>query len=144
MTEIRRSALVALTPEQMFEVVNDIEAYPVFLPFCTSARVIERKEGELTASLEISKGGMTQAFTTKNLLAPPNHILLKLVAGPFSRLNGEWRFDAVGVAGCKVSLHLDFEFDSRLLNLAFGQVFKLVADRMVDAFCERAEQVYGG
>ena len=143
MTEIRRSALVALTPEQMFDVVNDIEAYPVFLPFCTSSRVIERKEDEVTAALTISKSGITQTFRTRNILAPPNHILLKLVAGPFSRLTGEWRFDAVGAAGCKVSLYLDFEFDNRLLNLAFGQVFKLVADRMVDAFCERAEQVYG-
>ncbi|MCB1691514.1 MAG: type II toxin-antitoxin system RatA family toxin [Pseudomonadales bacterium] len=144
MSEVRRSALIALPAETMFDVVSDVPSYPKFLPWCTDAKVLSESAEEVVARLTIEKGGISQSFTTRNVMERPGRIHLSLVDGPFSHFAGEWRFEALGDAGSKVSLELDFDFESRMLNLAFGKVWAMVADRMVDAFCERAEALRNG
>lgn len=143
MTEIRRSALVAHTPEQMFDVVRDVRAYPQFLPWCSASTLVSETDNELVGGLEVSRGGIRQSLTTRNEFERPHYMTLELIEGPFSRFAGKWEFDALGDVGCKVSLNLVFEVDSKLMNVAFGKLFNSVADRLVDAFCERADQLYG-
>lgn len=127
----------------MFDIVLDVERYPQFLPWCSDSRVIELSDGHQLAELELARAGMSQRFTTRNELRRPENITLSLVEGPFRRLSGEWRFRSLGDAGCKVELHLGFEMEGRLQRAALGQLWRMAADRMVDAFCERAEKLYG-
>lgn len=143
MTTVERSALVPYLPEQMFEVVRDVRAYPEFLPWCAEAIILAETDSEQLAELSLSKGGITQRFSTRNTLVKPSTIELELVDGPFSRLRGAWHFVALGSAGCKVQLRLSFELDSALMQMALGQVWRAATDRMVDAFCDRAESLYG-
>jgi len=143
MTLIQKSALVPYTPAQMFALVDDIEAYPEFLPWCKSARVLSRTEDEVRATLELSKGGVEKAFTTCNRNQKNKMIEMRLVEGPFKRLEGFWRFDALGDAGCKVTLDLEFEFAGRMLAMVVGPVFSQVANSLVDSFQKRAVAVYG-
>ncbi len=143
MTLIQKSALVPYTPAQMFALVDDIEAYPEFLPWCKSARVLSRTEDEVRATLELSKGGVEKSFTTCNRNQKNKMIEMRLVEGPFKRLEGFWRFDALGDAGCKVTLDLEFEFAGRVLAMVVGPVFSQVANSLVDSFQKRAVDVYG-
>jgi ribosome-associated toxin RatA of RatAB toxin-antitoxin module len=143
MTEISRSAVVPYSPAQLFAVVRDVRAYPDFLPWCAAAKLISETATEMVATLEIRKGGISQRMTTRNGLSPPSVMTIELVNGPFRRLSGRWTFLALGEDGCKVSLQMSFEMDNRLMGAALGKVFGLAADKMVDAFCERAEVLYG-
>lgn len=143
MTTISRSALVPYTPAQMFHLVDDVEAYPQFLPWCRDSRVLSRDEDEVRASLDIAYGGLHKSFTTLNRLQQDKMIEIRLVSGPFKRLEGFWRFDGLGKDGCKVSLDLEFEFSGRLLSMTFGPVFGQIANSMLDAFVRRAEDVHG-
>ena len=143
MATVERSALVPYSPEQMFEIVCDVRAYPEFLPWCTESRLIAETDEEQLAELALSKGGITQRFSTRNTLVRPSSIELKLIEGPFSRLQGVWQFKALGESGCKVELNLSFELDSTLMQMALGQVWRAATDRMVSAFCGRAEALYG-
>ena len=140
---IERSALVWYSAEQMYELVNDIAAYPEFLPWCADAEVHSASEAEILASLEISKGGVRQRFTTRNLLQTPNEIHMGLVDGPFSSLNGAWRFQPLRQNACKVQLELEFEVSGTLARMALGSMFSQAATQLVDAFCQRAREVYG-
>lgn len=142
-TRIERSALVGFSPRQMYELVRDVPSYPQFLSWCTSASVAEESDDIQQASLEISLAGLKQGFTTRNSLAPPSRIDIKLVSGPFRRLEGSWTFEPVGDSGCRVNLSLAFAVASRLLAGALERGFARVADRLVDDFCRRAERVYG-
>ncbi|MDT8388391.1 MAG: type II toxin-antitoxin system RatA family toxin [Thiogranum sp.] len=144
MTIISKSALVPYTPAQMFALVDDIEAYPQFLPWCKQAEVLSRNEDEVRATLELSKGGVEKSFTTRNLNQKDKMIEIRLVNGPFKRLDGYWRFDRLGDEGCKISLDLEFEFSSRMLGMVVGPVFSQIANSLVDAFMQRAKDVYGG
>jgi ribosome-associated toxin RatA of RatAB toxin-antitoxin module len=141
--EIRRSAIVRYTPAQMFDLVNDVEAYPRRFAWCSSARVLAREESTLTARLELRLGGLTQAFTTRNTLTPPHRIVLQLVDGPFRQLTGAWDFIALGDAGCKIALALDFEYAGSLLAPLMRSGFQKLADRLVDEFCAEAQRTYG-
>lgn len=143
MTEINRSALVPYSPAQMFDVVNDVRAYPQFLPWCAGAEVISESPTEIVGRLEIAKGGLKQSMTTRNEKNWPTLMTIDLLDGPFTRLNGRWSFIALGTDGCKVSLMMNFEVDSRLMGVALGKVFSMAADKMVEAFCDRAEKLYG-
>jgi len=143
MTVINKSALVPYSPAQMFALVDDIEAYPEFLPWCKRARILSRTEDEVRATIELSKGGVEKAFTTCNRNQKNKMIEMRLVEGPFKRLEGFWRFDALGEDGCKVSLDLEFEFASRMLGMVVGPVFSQVANSLVDSFQQRAVDVYG-
>lgn len=143
MTSICKSALVPYSPAEMFALVDDIEAYPTFLPWCSEARVIERNQDEVRATIALSKGGVDKAFTTCNRNQKNKMIEMRLVEGPFKHLEGFWRFDALGDDGCKVSLDLEFEFASRMLGMVVGPVFSQVANSLVDSFQKRAVDVYG-
>lgn len=142
-TSIHKSALVAYTPAEMFALVSDIESYPQFLPWCSAARVLWREGDELKACIEMAKGSLQKAFTTHNRQQHNKMIEMRLVEGPFKRLEGFWRFDPLGDKACKVALDLEFEFATRMLSLVVGPVFSQIANTLVDAFQQRAVQVYG-
>jgi ribosome-associated toxin RatA of RatAB toxin-antitoxin module len=141
--QIKRTALVPYACEVAFEVVDQIDAYSEFLPWCAESRVLQRTETEVIATLVLAKSGIRQSFTTKNQLMRPNVIGLSLVDGPFQQLEGGWVFDALGDAGCKISLDMRFEFSSKLMDQTFGRVFGVAADRMVDAFTARLDDLHG-
>lgn len=143
MPKISRTALVPHSAEQMFQLVNDVEHYPQFLPWCSAATVVSRSEDEVVARLEIRRAGISRSFTTRNHLQRPERVVLELVDGPFSRFRGEWRFRPLAEDACKVELDLDFEYSSRLVRAAIGPLFNKAADMFVDAFCARADAVYG-
>ena len=144
MRKVNRSALVPHSAEQMFSLVADIESYPDFLPWCTAA-VIQSANGDVVeATLELNKSGVTKSFTTRNTLQRPEAIELALVGGPFRHLAGGWRFQPLGDEGCKVSLELEFAFESRTTDILFGQVFEDICNALVDAFTRRAGEIYGG
>ncbi len=140
--QIERSALVWHSAQEMFDLVNDVGSYPEFLPWCASAQIHDQSAEQLTASLEVAKGGVRQSFTTRNWLEHPRRIGIELVDGPFTRLGGEWIFQPLDERACKVMLSLEFALQGRVARLAFGNVFSQAANSMVDAFCRRAEQVY--
>jgi ribosome-associated toxin RatA of RatAB toxin-antitoxin module len=142
-TRIQRSALVPYSAEQMFDLINDVEAYPEFLPHCRSARILEAREGSIKATIELAKGALHKSFTTLNRLEAPHRIDMQLVDGPFRRLHGSWRFTGQEGRGTRVALDLEFEFSSRLMALAIGPVFNHVANSLVDAFVRRARSIYG-
>jgi ribosome-associated toxin RatA of RatAB toxin-antitoxin module len=127
----------------MFDLVNDFSAYPDFLPWCSGARVLSASETEIIGELTIQKGAIRQIFSTRNTLTRPSRIDLSLVDGPFRALSGHWQFEAVGDNACRVSLELEFEFAGRLIAMAIGAVFSQIAGSLVDAFCDRADQLYG-
>ena len=143
MPHITRSALVPHSAERMFALVNDIERYVEFLPWCTAASVHEESDRVVVAELEISRGGMRQRFTTRNALAPPERMTLELLEGPFNWFAGEWRFTPLGDDACKVELEMDFEYSGRIARTALAGLFAKAADEQVDAFCVRARMVYG-
>ena len=141
MIQIRRSAIVRHRPEQMFDLVNDVAAYPRRFAWCADARVLAQDEVMLTARLEVRLGALTQAFTTRNTLERPQRIALQLVEGPFRSLAGTWEFLALGETGCKVSLALDFDY-SGLMAPVLRSGFHKLADRMVDEFSREADRIY--
>jgi len=139
---IRRSAIVRYTPAQMFDLVNDVEAYPRRFAWCTGARVLTREDAAVTARLELRIAGVAQAFTTRNTMTPPQRIELQLVEGPFRHLAGAWEFTALGDTGCKIALALDFDY-SGLMAPLMRAGFQRLADHLVDEFCAAAQRTYG-
>lgn len=143
MPRITRSALVMFSAQQMYELVNDIDSYPEFLPGCVASRIVSETDDTITAALDVAKVGIRKTFTTRNKLTPHQYISVELVDGPFKSLHGGWTFTPLDSEACKVELNLDFEFTSRLIEIAFGGVFKELANAMVQSFSERAKEVYG-
>lgn len=143
MTTISKSALVSYSPEEMFKLVDNIEAYSEFLPWCSKATEISRDEINVEASLLISHSGLNKEFTTQNKHTAFNKIEMHLVNGPFKNLDGTWLFEPLGDSACKVSLNLEFEFSSKIIGMTLGPVFSKLANSLVDAFIKRAESVYG-
>lgn len=143
MTQISKQALLHYTPEEMFRLVDDIPAYPQFLPWCSAAEELSRSVDDVTASLTLAYSGINKSFTTRNRMQAHKLIEMRLVEGPFKTLQGFWRFEPLGEAACKVSLDLEFEFSNKLMGMAMGPVFSQVANTLVDAFSKRAEEVYG-
>ncbi len=148
MREIQRSALVAYTPAQMFALVDDIERYTEFLPWVSGATVVERTDSERVGRLEMSRAGLREQFTTRNIVAPPGRLEMKLIDGPFRMLEGLWTFDAIGEEatprGARIGLVLRFEFKNRMADLLLAPKFASSCDTLVDAFVKRARAVYGG
>ncbi|CAM3534032.1 ubiquinone-binding protein [Rouxiella silvae] len=142
MPHISRSALVPFSVEQMYNLVNDVDAYPQFLPGCTGSRVLDKTDNSMTAAVDVAKAGISKTFTTKNTLTSNQSIDMQLVDGPFRKLMGGWHFTALSPEACKVELNLDFEFTNKLIELAFGKIFKELAGNMVQAFTQRAKEVY--
>lgn len=143
MSTVSRTALLPYSAAEIYSLVNDIESYPRFLPWCKSATVLSRGEDEIRAAIELSRSGIHKSFTTSNRLQPNKAIEMRLVEGPFHHLDGFWRFDSLGERASKVSLDLDFEFSNRLLGLTVGPVFHQITSTLVDSFCRRAVDVYG-
>jgi ribosome-associated toxin RatA of RatAB toxin-antitoxin module len=141
--EIRRSALVKYSPAQMFDLVNEVEAYPKRFPWCAGAEILERGNDVLVARLDLKFAGFRQSFTTRNTVDPPRRLQMNLVDGPFRSLDGVWDFTALGEAGSKIAFALDFEYSGRLGGSALKLGFQGLANRMVDDFCREAGRVYG-
>jgi len=133
---------VNFSVQQMYELVNDIESYPQFMPGCSGAELLEKGEGWLKARLDITKAGLNQSFVTRNTLRPPHAMEMALVEGPFSHFKGEWLFDELQEGACKVSFRLAFAFSNPLLGFAAGKLFEQVASEQVAALCRRAQQIY--
>lgn len=143
MPQIERSALVFYSSKQMFELVTDVPSYPQFLPGCSAAAVLSVDNNIQTASLQVSKAGISKTFTTRNTLIPFERLDMQLVDGPFKYLRGGWQFIPLSDDACKVVLALEFEFSSKLVEFAFGKIFNELTMSMVQAFTQRAKQVYG-
>ena len=137
-----RSALVSYTPDQMYELVRDVEHYPDFLVWVSDVEVHEQADDHQDATLELSIAGLTYRIRTHNDLEPGEGLTMRMYDGPFSRFSGRWHFNDLG-AGCKVELHLAFDFDNPVLAAAFSAGFVTVANRMIDDFCKRADKLYG-
>lgn len=140
--KITRSALVAHSAMDMYRLVEAVPAYPQFLSWCTATRVHEQSEEIQEASLTVVVAGIRQHFTTMNTLRLGERVEMKLLEGPFKKLQGQWCFVQLGQDGCKISLELDFEMNAGPVASMFGKGFGKIADRLVEDFCKRAEQVY--
>jgi len=127
----------------MFQLVDDVAAYATFLPWCSRSEELSRSEDVVEATLELRKGAMRKAFTTRNTKKLNESISLELLDGPFRHLAGGWTFKALGEDGCKVSLELEFEFENKLVDLVFASFFEEVCGSLVDAFTRRAADVLG-
>ncbi|SCZ49555.1 type II toxin-antitoxin system RatA family toxin [Thiohalomonas denitrificans] len=143
MPSISKSALVPYSAAQMYALVNDIDSYSDFLPWCGASELLSAGEDEIRAVIEIAHGSLHKSFTTRNRLQKNKMIEMRLEKGPFRHLEGFWRFDELDDNACKVRLDLDFEFSNRLMGMAMGPIFSQIANSLVEAFVKRAEQVYG-
>lgn len=160
MKHVHKSVLLWYSPREMYGLVTDVQAYPQFLPWCDRAEVLETHDDGVTARLHIAFAGVHQAFTTRNVNEHAASVSMRLVDGPFSRLEGTWRFtplqkpgapasssdtpaDPADSPACKVEFTLNYAFSSRALSLVVSPVFDRIANTFVEAFVKRAEQVYG-
>lgn len=142
MPSVHKTVLLPYSAEQMYALVDDVERYPAFLPWCSAATVHERAPGRMVATLGIHFKGIRQSFSTVNEMHAPHSIGMTLRDGPFSTLDGIWRFHTLRHDACKVEFRLDYSFKSGLLGQALLPVFDPIARSFVDAFVRRAEQVY--
>jgi len=146
MKTVTKSVLIWYSPAEMYRLVTDVDQYSKFLPWCDQARVVSSDETGMLAEITISLAGIRQTFTTRNQHVPDRQVSIRLVNGPFSRLDGEWNFIPVGAGterACRVELTLNYGFDNALLGKLVGPVFDKIANNMVEAFIKRAKQVYG-
>lgn len=143
MATVKKLVLIEYTPQQMFDLVDRVEEYPKFLPWCGGTELLDRTELITRARLHINYHGIKSDFSTENDKVYPTHMLIKLVEGPFHHLEGTWDFTPLGDRACKVDFTLHYEFSSKLIEKAVGPVFSHIANTFVDAFVRRAEQVYG-
>ncbi|KIF82565.1 type II toxin-antitoxin system RatA family toxin [Noviherbaspirillum autotrophicum] len=143
MAVVHKSVLLAYSAEQMFALVESIEEYPKFLPWCGGAEVRAREGSKVLAELTINYRGVKQSFSTENANTPPTSIEMRLVEGPFKQLHGTWSFKPLRSDACKIEFELNYEFSSRVLEQLIGPVFNMIANSFVDSFCKRAETVYG-
>jgi ribosome-associated toxin RatA of RatAB toxin-antitoxin module len=142
MTVVKKSRTVSYSCKQMYDLVNDIEKYVDFVPYFSASSVNYRDDNEIQATLSITAAGISKSFTTRNRLQPNKMIEMRLIDGPFSHLEGFWRFEESD-HGCCIVFDLEFEFAGKVFSMLLGPIFEQVADKMVDSFCERADLVYG-
>ncbi len=146
MKNVKKSVLIWYSPQEMYALVTAVADYPKFLPWCDHAKILSQDMGGMTAEIGITFGGIRQNFTTRNTHVDASQVSMHLVDGPFSKLDGEWRFLPVGSAkerACKVEFQLTYGFDNPALAKMLGPVFDKIANDMVEAFVKRAGQVYG-
>jgi ribosome-associated toxin RatA of RatAB toxin-antitoxin module len=153
MKHVKKSVLLWYTAHEIYELVVDVEAYPKFLPWCERAEIVSRDEAGLTARLFLAYSGIRHAFTTRNAQVEDTSVHIGLVDGPFSLLDGFWRFvplplpaspgDIATTSACKIEFELRYAFSSGVLEAAISPVFDRIANTFVDSFVRRAEQVYG-
>lgn len=142
MSRVQRSALLPYSAEQMYSLVNDVAAYPQFLPWCSESEVLQHSESEMLARIHMRKGRVNHSFTTRNQLLENHKVIVGLVDGPFRKLEGHWLFENLADRGSRISLELEFEFSNRLVGMLVGPVFHHIANTLVDSFVKRAKQVY--
>jgi len=142
MRKVSRSALVPHSAAQMYELVKDVENYPSFLPWCNDAEVHTRGADFIEASLELHRGRISKRFRTRNVFIENESLGIALVGGPFRHMSGKWTFDQLGDAGSKVSLELEFEFESRATDVIFGRFFENTCNALVDSFTQQAAKIY--
>ncbi|QEP44355.1 type II toxin-antitoxin system RatA family toxin [Ectothiorhodospiraceae bacterium BW-2] len=142
MESLQKSALVEYSPQQMYDLVNNVAAYPDFLPWCSQARAEIEQPGITLATINIAHGSLKKSFTTRNELKEGEEIQMYLVKGPFKHLHGHWRFLPLPQRGCKILLNIEFQFSNRLISIALGPVFNQICNSLVDAFVKRAAQIY--
>jgi len=142
MRQVKRSAYIGYSSEQMFLLVDDVDSYPNFLPWCTGTKIHERLDKKLCATIELSKSGVTTRFTTLNTMSQFKSIDLTLQDGPFSYFEGGWRFDDLGSEGSKIRFELEFKFKNSILDMSLGPFFESVCDDLVNAFVLRAQEIY--
>lgn len=149
MKHVKKSVLLSYSAHEMYTLVTGVPDYPRFLPWCEKAEVLTDDESGMTARLHLAYGGLRHAFTTRNTHVDGSSVLVSLVDGPFSVLDGSWRFLPLALAGdaaasaCKIEFEMRYAFASRPLEVVVSPVFDRVANTFVDAFVKRAEQVYG-
>lgn len=142
MQKIKRSALLPFSAEEIYRLVDDIEKYPDFLPYCRSSEILDRSADTVSAKIEVAKGNIAKSFSTENQLLPYSKIQMNLIDGPFKYLRGCWCFKTLSDSACKIELDLEFEFSNRLTSIAFSSIFNQLAEKMVSAFSERANEIY--
>jgi len=142
--EVRRSALVIFSPEQMFDLVIDVERYPEFLPWVGGATLHGKSDHDLLATLEMQRGGVRERFSTRNTFQRPSFMTMSLVEGPFRLLEGRWTFKPIGSAGTRIELEMRFEFASQMVSMLFGKAFEQSCNSLIDAFIARARQRHVG
>lgn len=142
MTVVEKSVLIEHTQTQMFALVDRVEDYPNFLPWCGGSLVTERSDSVTVARIEIAYGGIRSYFCTRNTKEYPGSMRIHLTEGPFTRMEGHWRFTALGETACKIEFRLHYEFSSQVLSRLIGPVFSPIADNMVESFVSRARIVY--
>ena len=142
-THIQRSALLPYPAQALYDLVNDVAKYPEFLPWCSSAEILESTEVLMRARLGVAKGGLSQHFVTRNTLVPGQSIEMNLEEGPFTKLHGVWVFKPLGEKACKISLDMTFDYAGAIVKATLGPLFNQAANTLVDAFCQRAKQLYG-
>ena len=151
MKHVKKSVLLWYTPHEIYRLVIDVEKYPEFLPWCERVEILGRDRGSVTARLHLAYSGLRHAFTTKNVQVADESVLIGLVDGPFSLLDGRWRFVSLPLAtsqrsaepACKIEFEMRYAFSNVVLEAAISPVFDRIADTFVDSFVRRAEQVYG-
>jgi ribosome-associated toxin RatA of RatAB toxin-antitoxin module len=143
MAVVHKSVLLGYSAEQMFALVERVEDYPKFLPWCGGVKVIERTDDRLIASIAINYHGLKQSFTTENINKRPTSMKMTLVEGPFKHLDGLWTFKALRDDACKIEFDLHYEFSSRILEGLIGPVFNMIANSFVDSFSKQADAIYG-
>ena len=143
MHKVERSALVPFSAQDMFALVNDIERYPDFLPWCKQTHIMERTQDVVVASIHVSKGVFNKSFTTRNALVPDCSMRMELVDGPFERFHALWQFEALEQDACRVIFSAEFRFSNRMLDMTLSPIFNRIANTMLDAFCERAHVLHG-
>jgi len=142
MPELHRQALVPQSAQLMFEIVNRVDLYKDFLPWCHDSKIIESTDTSMVASVFMKKGPLNQSFTTKNTMILNQQIDLELVDGPFKKLSGQWVFTDISDHGSKISLQLNYEFSTSIIAMVVGPVFNQIANALVDSFCKRASELY--
>ena len=139
---VTRSALVPYSAAQMYDLVNAIEDYPVFVPWCHASEFKQESPCVKQATLHFARGALKTSFTTRNTLSENKQIDMQLVNGPFRHLQGAWKFSDIDSNGSKVELDLEFELSNRVIKLALEPLFNQISDRLVSSFVKRAEEVY--
>lgn len=143
MAVVEKSVLIERTAQQMFELVDRVEDYPEFLPWCGGTELLERTDDKTAARIHISYHGLKAHFATENAKEMPRWMDIRLREGPFRAMDGGWRFTSLGETACKVEFRLHYEFSSKILEKALGPVFHHIASTFVESFVKRAQQLYG-
>lgn len=143
MALVEKSVLIERTPAQMFDLVDCVEDYPLFLPWCGGAELHQRTATHTMATIRISYHGIKSHFSTENAKEAPYLMTIRLTDGPLKHMDGQWRFTPLGETACKIEFRLHYEFSSRLLEKVLGPVFSHITDTFVESFIKRAQKVYG-